>query len=51
VRAPLAGVSVVGGVSTAIEGKNQVFGDYTSQEGKKKSLILITLIESKSLAS
>nr|WP_309455264.1 hypothetical protein [Acinetobacter sp.] len=35
VGAPLAGVSVVGGVSTAIEGKNQVFGDYTSQEGKK----------------
>ncbi|MDX7880025.1 hemagglutinin repeat-containing protein [Acinetobacter nosocomialis] len=35
VGAPLAGVSVVGGVSTAIEGKNQVFGEYTSQEGKK----------------
>ncbi|MDO7524786.1 hemagglutinin repeat-containing protein [Acinetobacter baumannii] len=35
VGAPLAGVSVVGGVSTAIEGKNQVLGDYTSQEGKK----------------
>ncbi|MCL9677372.1 hypothetical protein L2096_14225 [Acinetobacter sp. ACZLY 512] len=35
VGAPLAGVSVVGGVSTAIEGKNQVFGGYTSQEGKK----------------
>lgn len=35
VGAPLAGVSVVGGVSTAIEGKNQVFGDYTSQEGQK----------------
>ncbi|MGL1829955.1 UNVERIFIED_CONTAM: hypothetical protein GN151_06125 [Acinetobacter sp. HSTU-ASm16] len=31
----MAGVSVVGGVSTAIEGKNQVFGGYTSQEGKK----------------
>jgi len=35
VGAPLTGVSVVGGVSTAIEGKNQIFGGYTSQEGKK----------------
>ena len=35
IGAPLAGTSVVGGVGTAIDGKNQLFGDYNSQEGQK----------------